>query len=397
MADSTVLTQDAPSGSEKPGKVESSGSETLPRSDTTLYETLPAPEPTTPWWTTSVGRALLLLLVLLAFGYTLRFSQALMLPIVLALLLAIILAPMVRLLRKLFLPNVIAAAIVVAAFAGGAGFAIYSLADPAANWLERAPQTMRDLERKVRKLMAPMIEARQAAEKVEQMTNVDGDKRPREVTLKEQSLAKRMMSGTQAAAVYVIEVIILAYFFLAFGEIFLRRLVKIPPSLRAKIQVVKMTQEIESEISNYLFTIACINAGLGVATAIALYFLKMPNPVLWGVMAAVFNFVPYLGSGVTLVVLTAVALLTFPAVSQALLVPAAFLALATIEGQFVNPIILGRRMALSPMVIVIALMIGAWVWGVVGLLIAVPVLVTFKIYCSHSEHLAPIGDLLGRD
>ena len=89
---------------------------------------------------------------------------------------------------------------------------------------------------------------------------MDGDKRPREVTLKEQSLAKRVMSGTQAAAVYVIEVIILAYFFLAFGEIFLRRLVRIPPSLRAKIQVVKMTQEIESEISNYLFTITCINA-----------------------------------------------------------------------------------------------------------------------------------------
>ena len=356
-----------------------------------------APEPLVPWWATRAGRAALLAVVLIALGYALRIAEALMLPIVLSLLLAILLAPLARQLSRLHLPKAIAAALVVATFAGGVGFVIYSLMDPATAWLERAPETMRDVERKLRKVRASMMEARQAAEKVEQITNVDGDKKPREVTVKEPSLAKRMLSSTQAALFHIVEVIILTYFFLAFGETFLRRLVKIPERLRAKIQVVKMTHEIEHEISNYLFTVACINAGLGVVTGVAMYLLHMPNPVLWGVMAAVFNFVPYLGSAVSAVVLTVVAVLTFDSVAQALLIPAVFLVIATIEGQFVSPIIVGRRMSLSPMVIVIALMIGAWVWGIVGLLIAVPLLVMFKIYCLHDEHLAPIGELLGRD
>ena len=206
-----------------------------------------------------------------------------------------------------------------------------------------------------------------------------------------------MIVSTQAAAFYIVEVIVLVYFVLAFGETFVRRLVKIPHSLRDKIHVVKILNEIEHDISHYLFTVACINAGLGVATGIAMWLLRMPNAVLWGVMAAVFNFVPYLGSTVTLAVLTIVALITFDSLGHALLIPAVFLTIATIEGQIVSPIIVGRRMALSPLVIVVALMVGAWIWGVIGVLMAVPLLVTFKIFFSHTEELAPYADLLGKE
>jgi predicted PurR-regulated permease PerM len=160
---------------------------------------------------------------------------------------------------------------------------------------------------------------------------------------------------------------------------------------------VKIMQEIKEDVSHYLFTVACINAGLGTATAVATWLLGMPNPLLWGVMAAAFNFVPYLGSAVTLTVLAVVALITFDTLAHALLVPAVFLALATIEGQIVSPIIVGRRLSLSPLVVVIALMIGGWVWGVVGVLLAVPILVMVKIYLTHSEHLQPFAEVLGRD
>src|SRR5262249_22729465 len=141
---------------------------------------------------------------------------------------------------------------------------------------------------------------------------------------------------------------------------------------------------------------ACINAGLGRATGVAMWLLGMPNPILWGVMAATFNFVPYLGSTVTLTVLTVVAVITFDSLAHAALVPAMFLVLAAMEGQIVNPIVVGRRMSLSPLVVVIALMIGGWVWGVVGVLLAVPIVVMLKIYFSHSEHLAPYADVLGK-
>ena len=350
-----------------------------------------------PWWHSRPGRAALGVLLLFALGEALRISRPLLLPLVMACLLAIVLAPIVRRLRMLHLPYPLAAAIVVAAFTGATGFGVYALADPATSWIERAPETMREIERRLRTVKASMIEARQAADTVEEMTRVDGDTPPTEVTVKEPSLAARVVATTRAALLHAVEVIVLLYFILAFGETSLRKLVRISPRLRAKIQVVKLTTEIEQEISNYLFTVACINAGLGAATAIAMSLLGMPNPVLWGVVAAVLNFVPYLGSAVTLVVLTLVAILTFDTLSGALLVPVVFLSLATVEGQFVTPIVVGRKMSMSPPAIVIALMAGAWIWGVVGLLIAVPVLAMLKIYCAHDEALSPVADLLGND
>jgi predicted PurR-regulated permease PerM len=348
-----------------------------------------------PWWHSGPGRSSLAALMLFTLGYALRLARPLLLPLVVACLLAIVLAPIVRRLRAWHLPYPLAAAIVVLAFTAATGLGVYSIADPATSWIERAPETMREIERKLRTVKASMLEARQAADTVEEMTRVDGDAPPTEVTVKEPSLAARVVAMTQAALMHALEVILLLYFLLAFGDSTLRKVVMLSPRLRAKIQVVKITAEIEEEISGYLFTVACINAGLGAATTLAMSVLGMPNPVLWGVVAAVLNFVPYLGSAVTLVVLTLVAILTFDTLPRALLVPAAFLFLATMEGQFVNPIIVGRKMSLSPLAIVIALMAGAWIWGPVGLLIAVPVLAMVKIYCSHQDELAPVAELLG--
>lgn len=350
-----------------------------------------------PWWNTGPGRAALAALLLFTLSYALRMARPLLLPLVVACLLGIVLAPMVRRLRTWHLPYPLAAAIVVLAFTGATGFGVYSIADPATSWIERAPETLREFERKVRTVKASMLEARQAADRVEEITRVDGVAPPTEVTVKEPSLAARVLSTTRTALLYAVEVIVLLYFLLAFGESTLRKLVQISPRLRAKIHVVKITAKIEEEISGYLFTVACINAGLGIATAIAMSALGMPNPVLWGVLAAVLNFVPYLGSAVTLVVLTLVAILTFETLPRALVVPAVFLFLATLEGQFINPIIVGRKMSLSPLAIVIALMAGAWIWGPVGVLIAVPVLAMAKIYCAHNEELSPVADLLGGD
>jgi predicted PurR-regulated permease PerM len=206
-----------------------------------------------------------------------------------------------------------------------------------------------------------------------------------------------MVEMTREALVVALEVVVLVYFLLAFGERSLRKIVKIRPHLRSKIHVVRITTEIEQEISNYLFTVALINAGLGTATGIAMYVLGMPNPVLWGVSVAILNFIPYLGSAFMLIVLSVVAILTFDTLPKAMLVPAVFLILATLEGQLVTPIVVGRRMSLNPPVIVVALMVGAWVWGVVGLLIAVPVLAMVKIVCAHTQELNSVAELLGND
>jgi predicted PurR-regulated permease PerM len=356
----------------------------------------PPPE-VVPWWDTGPGRGSLIVLLIFALAYVLQASRELVLPIVVALVIAIVLSPVAAALRRLHLPHVLAAAIVVLLFAGGVAAGVYALTDPAMNWMERAPQTMRDVQKKLRKVRLPMMQAQQAAKQVEELTNVDGQKPANEVTVKAPSLAQRILTSTQRGLVYLAETVVLVFFILAFGDAFVRKLVKIPARLRDKIHVVQILQEIKHEVSHYLFTVACINAGLGTATGIAMWWLGMPNPVLWGVMAATFNFVPYLGSAVTLTVLTVVAVITFDTLAHAMLVPAVFLVLATLEGQIVNPIIVGRRMSLSPLVIVIALMMGAWVWGVVGVLLAVPILVMVKIFFTHSAHLAAYGEVLGRD
>ena len=362
-----------------------------------MSETGPLGSSSDPWWLTRQGRAGLAVLLVLALAYALRITRPLFLPLAISFLLAVALIPLVRLLRGLHLPSPLAAGIVVAAFTVAAGGAVYALADPASEWVARAPETIRDIEKKLGKVKASVVEAREAAEKVEEITRVDGGAPPMEVTVKDPSLAARMVATTREALLLALEVVILLYFLLAYGEIFLRKLVKIRPRLRSKVHLVTITSEIEQEISNYLLTVACINSGLGAATAIAMYALGMPNPVLWGVSAAILNFIPYLGSAFTLVVLTVVAILTFETLPRAMLVPAVFLTLATLEGQIVTPIIVGRRMSFNPPVIVFALIVGGWIWGVVGLLIAVPVLAMVKIVCTHTKELTPVAELLGND
>lgn len=350
-----------------------------------------------PWWDTRPGRFGLGLLAVFAGAWAMQLARPVLLPIVLAGLIAMVLAPLVRGLGYLRLPDPAGAALVVGLFAGGIGFGAYALSEPALGWLERAPQTLREVEKRLRPVKASVEEAQAAADTVEKIATVGGDSAPPVVTVKEPSLAARVAGMARLLLFRALEVLLLVYFLLAFGGTFYRRLIRIPETLRSKLRVVQITTEIQREISIYLLTVTAINIGLGAATALAMTFLGMPNPVLWGAMATVFNFVPYLGSAVTLVVLTLVALLSYETLAQALLVPMVFLGLATIEGQFVTPIIVGRRMSLSPMVIVVALLIGGWMWGVVGLLIAVPLLAILKILCSHDQRTVPIAELLGQD
>ena len=350
-----------------------------------------------PWWDTRPGRVGLGMLAVFAGAWAMQLARPLLLPIVLAVLIASVLAPLVRLLGILRLPAPVGAALVVALFAAGIGFGVYALSEPALGWLERAPQTLREVEKRLRPVKDSVAEAQAAADTVEQMARVGGDDGSPQVTVKEPSLAARVAGMARTLLLRALEVMLLVYFLLAFGGSFYRRLLKIPEGLRGRLRVVQIITEIEKEITRYLLTVSTINAGLGAATGLAMSFLGMPNPTLWGVMATVFNYVPYLGSAFTLVVLTGVAILTFPTLTQAMLVPMVFLTLATIEGQFVTPIVVGRRMSLSPMVIVVALLVGDWMWGVVGLLIAVPVLAIFKILCSHDARLAPVAELLGQD
>jgi predicted PurR-regulated permease PerM len=227
------------------------------------------------------------------------------------------------------------------------------------------------------------------------MTDVGGG-REREVQMAGESLSGSLMDVTLAVISAVAVTLVLLYFLLTSGDVLVRKVAGLAPGAEARHRVVEIARTVEQSVSTYLLTITVINVCLGIAVGTALWLLDMPNPVLWGAMACLLNFVPYVGALVGLAVVALVALLTFDSVGQAAVPPLAYLALTAFEGSFVTPTILGQRLTLSPLVIFVGIIFWGWMWGVVGALLAVPMLASFKIVCDHVEKLKPVGELMGR-
>jgi predicted PurR-regulated permease PerM len=335
-------------------------------------------------------------LFLLAVVYTLHFGRPVLLPLVLAVLMTLVLSPAVRALRQLRIPEPLGAVSIVALLVAFVGFGAARLFDPANEWVGKIPNTLEQAERKLRGVKRSVEEVSKAADKVEQITSVTADPRSKasDAAPPRLSLMNRMLAGTQDVLVTAASTIVLLVFLLASGDTFLRKVVRMLPTLSDKKTAVEVARTIHTAMARYLFTITAINVALGVVTGAAMYFLGMPNPVLWGVMVAVFNYVPYVGPGVALCVLTLVAFLSFHDVHEILVVPSVFLCITIVEGQFVTPILTGRSLTLHPLIILVAMLFWGWMWGVVGALIAVPILMTFKIFCDHVEPLMPLGEFL---
>jgi predicted PurR-regulated permease PerM len=336
-------------------------------------------------------------LLILATLYTLYFARALLLPAVLAILFSILLSPSVRALRRIRIPEAMGALIVLLIVVATLGFAADKLSAPASEWLNKAPQSLNQIERKTKSLKIFVGEIRRLTDRMATMTRGTGESRPREVVVENVNWSSALLGQTQYLLVGSLSTIILLYFLLASGDTFLRKLLRILPRLRDKVRAVEVTREIQHEIGRYFLTVGCINAALGGITALAMWILGMPNPILWGVLVAILNFIPYVGPTVSIITLSLAALLTFDTLSQALLVPLTFVGLTLFEGQFLQPIIVGRRLALNPVVIFISFLLWGWLWGIVGMFIAVPLLVALKICCDHLAPLAPIGEFLGRE
>lgn len=334
-------------------------------------------------------------LFILALFYTLYLGRSFFLPIVLALMLSFLLSPVVRWLKKIRIPEALGAALVVFGLLGLLGFGVFELATPAYEWMGQAPRSLRKIEAKLREFKKPVQTMSKATEQVEKMTKVGSGPQPTKVAVTTETLGEKLFSRTTDFISNGVVMFILLYFLLAAGDMFLRKLIKVLPSLADKKRAVEIARQIESDISAYLATITLINLILGVAVWGIMSLIGVPNPVLWGVLATVTNYIPYLGAIVMIAVLAMVGLLTFPDLTHALMPPLAFVGLNILESYLLTPLILGRRLTLNPVVIFLGLTFWGWLWGITGAILAVPIMVVFKIFCDHSEPLAPIGELLG--
>jgi len=340
-------------------------------------------------------------LFVLAVFYTLYFARLFLLPIVLAILFGLLLSPLVRGLNRLRIPKGLGAGLVVLGLVGLTAGAGYLLVEPAGDWIDRAPSSMARIEDKLRRLKEPVAQMNRATQEVEKLTTVGGSAAAGESDVQVQQVQRDSLSDTlveraQQFVAGVVVMLVLLYFLLASGDLFLRKLIRVLPTLDDKKRAVDIARQLEEDVSLYLSTITLINIGLGVCVAVAVHLLGLPNPVLWGVMATLLNFIPYLGGIIGIVVIAIVSVLTFDSPGEILLPPLVYFLLTASEGYFVTPMILGKRLTLNPVVILLGLIFWGWLWGIVGAVLAVPMLVSVKILCDHIPPLASVGEFLGR-
>jgi predicted PurR-regulated permease PerM len=337
-------------------------------------------------------------LAILAAGTFLYVAHAVIVPVVMAVLFALILTTPVEALYRYRIPrSVTAVALLLAALALLSG-AIDLLSAPAQKWWNSAPQTLKIIEGKlqpVSKLVSEIEMLSDRAGSIGPSSAATSTPRGGAATSSSEShVAVELFATTRTALVSTLTTTVLALFLLAGGPPMLARLTAAAAKDLEVSNILAVINAVRGEVSRYYASIALINLGLGTATFLVTMLLGMPNPLLWGAMAAVLNFIPYVGSATTLVLLLIVAFVSFDGVGHVLAVGASYLALTTIEGQLVQPLVVGRRLKLNPMIVFLALWFGGWFWGIPGIVIAMPSLVTLKVIAQHSRNGEPLIQFL---
>jgi predicted PurR-regulated permease PerM len=329
----------------------------------------------------------------MAIFYTLYFARVFLLPVVIATTLYFLLIPLLRLIKGIRIPEFLGAAIILLLLLGILSFGVTQLYDPVTEWIADAPETVDKVERKVRDLRDSLLRVKRTAEELEKMTRVETKKKPL-VIIEKPGLTHMFVTGTRDLIIVAAITFILLYFLLAYGHIFIEKTVNLFRTQKEKNRILQIAGEIERTVSRYLITVTVINSCLGIVMTGAMYLLGMPNPLLWGVMAGLANFIPYIGAMTGVAVVGIIAVLSFESLGHALLVPSVYFTITSIEGQIITPTVLGRSFALNPVVIYIWLIFWGWLWGILGALLAVPILTVFKIFCDHIKPLSHIGEFL---
>ena len=332
-------------------------------------------------------------LATLAVGFTLWAAQGLLLPVLLAMFFALIGNPIIRVLQRIFIPRFVSALLVLVVGLAGTVVLAQKLIEPAGEWITQVPREMRDIAPKLRDLVQPVREANEAAENIARAAGGNEEK-PQVVATEADTY--ETLTATPRMIASVLAVVLLTFFFMVYGQSLQRKAIELLPDRHQKRVTVDILQSIEHEMSRYVLTISVINLLVGLALAGALYWMGIPGDeaMLWGTMAAILNYAPYVGPLVGILVMLLMGFVAFDDLWQSMLPAAIYLGLHTLEGQFITPIVLGARMALSPLVLILALMVFGWLWGIVGLLLAVPLLVCVKIVLTKLDGMEGWARLL---
>ena len=357
-----------------------------PLADDHGQPTRPAAEAVPRWAVIGI----FLLLLVASIGYARNF----LMPVFLAFLLGLVFSPVRRFLERRGIPAGFSALLIVGSLVAMLFAGVLLLAGPVQGWIADAPSIAKELEWKARNLLGSAEAMLEAGKQVEDVASGGTDDDVQEVVVREPGMVANLAMVAPAYLAQAVFTMVLLLFLLSSGDMFYEKIVHVLPSFKDRRQAMRIAYDIERKLSRYLFTITLINAGLGVATGIAMALLGMPNPLLFGVVAFALNYVPYLGALAGVAAALIVGLLTFSTPGATLVPPLVYFGLTAIEGQFVTPYFVGRRLEMNTVVIFLAITFGAWLWSVMGMLLAVPLLVTVRAFCEHIPKLDPIGKFL---
>lgn len=336
----------------------------------------------------------LITLLVLAVAYTMYFGAFILMPMAFAFVLGIVFLPVVRFMRnKMFIPQWLGSLLVLLAILAVPALGLYGLST--ADWFSAGFEGFDRAERRVQELLEPIRQVREATERVAGIAAAPAGEET-VVRVQDGGYAGIILDWTQEFLVTAAIILVLLYFIMATDGLFTRKLISALPTWRDKHTAVQIAEQIQSDVSRYLLTITAVNALLGVAVGLAMWMLGMPSPILWGVLAALLNYIPYIGALIGPGLAGIVALVTFDSIPYAIVVVAVYYALTGIEGNFIIPAVLGKRLFLNPVVVFVGLVYWGWVWGIPGALLAVPMLSIIKILSDKIEPLNPVGEVLGK-
>ncbi|SFM10017.1 AI-2E family transporter [Variovorax sp. OV329] len=355
-----------------------------------------------------VRSASLAMLAVLAVVFALHWAAAVFIPLMLSLMATYALAPLVDRLERWHLPRWLGAAIVLLSLAGALGWTGYRLSDSASELLDALPAAAQKLRQAVRAKPTtanPLDTVQKAASQLEQAAQENAAKvtAPRgvqRVVIERPGFNVRdyLITGTLGLVTAVGQLTLIAfltYFALCSGDTFRRKLVHMAPSWAEKKVTVKVLDDITAQIERYLLVQILTSAIVGLATGIAFWALGLENAAVWGILAAVTNLIPYVGSLIVMAASALVAFLQFNSIEMALAIGGVSLVIHTLVGNLLTPWLTSRTSRMNPVAVFVGVIFWGWLWGIWGLLLGVPVMMVIKAVCDRVEDLQPIGELLG--
>ena len=322
--------------------------------------------------------------LIIAVPFALRAGAEFFMPVTAALVVAIALVPLLEWFERRGIPSKPSAGLCVIIFLLLALFAIGSIVIPASDWVAQVPTKIT----KVRAALEPVIQLYKHLDRwidkaTSQIAITPIPSSTRTVSVEQpHSVAGLLASSAPHLLIQLFFALLVIFFFLAGWTAMRKKAIVTRGSFEGALTTARVIQQVVDATSTYLGTITLINVGLGTLTALVLWWLGMPSPVMWGGIVAVANYIPYLGPIVCALLLFVGGLMTYPDIWGAMLPPAAFISFHLVEANFFTPMVVGHRLTISPLSILVSLSFWAWVWGTTGALLAVPLLIILKTIFS---------------